>query len=191
MAHGTHRGHPRRTPIVAFAVVAGAVALLCAFATPGPADPRRAAIDAPSPALVNDAARSVADWAAVLRGLDRRRGQAWAAGDPAALTRVFAAGSDALTADRRRLRAFARRGLTAHGVRVSFDHIEVLAAGDGRARLRFAGHLRAVLAVDRSGVAHRVRPGRPIRETVTLTRSGPRWLIAAVRHGRAPGQPGQ
>lgn len=119
---------------------------------------------------------------AVLRDWDRARSRAWARGDPAALRRLYVAGSSAGARDVAMLRAWLRRGL-----RVERLEMQVLAV-----ELRRRTDRRIVLVVtDRlaDGAAIRAGPGEPpalprdgpTTRRLVLVHAGARWLLASAQ----------
>lgn len=123
-----------------------------------------------------------ADWAAVVRGLDRVRAQAFAAADPAALREVYAPGSAALATDTARLTELRSRGLRGEGLSVQIVDVALRAAGTGSVELAVVDRLDRYTLTDRH---HRVRASMPGRGEagwqVRLVPSGTGgWRIEAV-----------
>lgn len=115
----------------------------------------------------------------VLRAWDRRRADAWAAGDRRALARLYVPGSRAGRRDDAMLAAYVARGL-----RVRSMHRQVLSA---RVLLRRAARLRLEVTdrlVDAVAVGHGVRTAlpddRPSRRVVVLRRRSGEWRVVAV-----------
>ena len=123
----------------------------------------------------------------VLRGWDLARSRAFAAGDVAALRRLYVSGSGAGRSDLRILRGYLRRGLRVEGMRVQVLALEVLHEDRGRLRLRVTDRLTGAVAVSRSTRA--VLPeDRASTRVVELRKvaAGP-WRVALVREsGRTP-----
>lgn len=120
---------------------------------------------------------------AVLHRWDRGRAEAFAAGDLAALRRLYVPGSAAGTADARTLRAYLERGLRVEGMRMQLLAVEVLEERPGRIRLRVTDRLTGAVAVGPRG---RVRLPSDAASTrvVELVRRDAGWQVASVS---APG----
>jgi hypothetical protein len=161
----------------------------CSAVAPGASGSGPGAV--PTPASVHGApvptgsrdARSAA--AEILGAWDRARARAFAAGDLAALRRLYRPGSTAGTADLRLLRAYRSRGLRIEGIRMQLLGVEVLREGRHRLRLRVTDRLAAAVAV-----GDRLRVPLP-RDTATtrvveLRResAGGRWQVSEVRPAR-------
>jgi hypothetical protein len=118
-------------------------------------------------------------WSARLRGLDRTRSAAFAAGDTGALEQVYAAGSPALRRDRRALRDLAAAGLRAAGVRLRAVDVRVVSTADDEVRLAVNDELAAYRLLDaRTGRLVERRPGRGrVRWLLTLVRQPSGWRI--------------
>jgi hypothetical protein len=116
----------------------------------------------------------------VLRRWDRQRADAWAAGDPAALGRLYVAGSLTGRRDVRDLEHWRSRGLRVAGLRQQVAALSL--------RRRAPG-LLTVLVTDRTvdGVATggRYRVGLPrsawLTHRVTLRRVGGTWRVVEAR----------
>jgi hypothetical protein len=122
---------------------------------------------------------------AVLRRWDRQRADAWAAGDPAALARLYVTGSRTGLRDVRDLERWRGRGLRVTGLRQQVAALSV--------RRRTPGRL-TVLVTDRTvdgvAVGGRYRLGVPRSawqtHRITLRHDAGRWRVveARVRPGR-------
>lgn len=124
---------------------------------------------------------TTAAWRGVLDAIDGRRQRAWHRGDPSALARVFVAGSAELTADRRALVSYVRRGLHVDGVATSYRVMAVKRVGAGSAALLVVDRLGQAVARDDSG-HHAVLPtDRPSRQRISLRLIDGVWLIASVQ----------
>jgi hypothetical protein len=117
---------------------------------------------------------------AVLRRWDRRRAGAWAAGDPAALARLYVGGSHTGRHDVSDLARWQARGLRVVGL-----HQQVAALS---LRRRTPGHLTVVVTdrtVDGVAVGGRHRLGVPRSawavHRVTLRRVAGRWRVVEAR----------
>lgn len=131
---------------------------------------------------------SPADWAAVLRELDRRRALAFSTSDAAALGEVYAPGSAALAADRDGLAALRAKGLHSNGLRVRLERVAVREAVSGRVELAVVDRLAGYALADRRGATRAEVPGRgPVTWQVRLVPAGNGgWVISEVT--RASGE---
>lgn len=157
-------------------------------ASPGAAAPAvpAAATSAP-PAVAGDSpavpvAPATSRASAVLHRWDRARAAAFAAGDVAALRRLYVPGSAAGRRDVRTLRGYLARGLRVEGIRMQLLAVQVLQERRGWLRLRVTDRLTGAVAVGPQG---RVRLPSDTASTrvVDLVRRGG-WRVAAVS---APG----
>ena len=130
---------------------------------------------------------SVAGWAATLAALDRARSQAFASGDPARLTSVYAPAAPARRRDQAVLRRLTRAGLRAAGLRLRVTAVSAAGAtgaADGRVRLAVTDVMLPYRLVDDGGTVVEARPGRRERSwTVVLARSAGRWRVYDVVGG--------
>lgn len=125
----------------------------------------------------------------VLRAWDGRRAEAFAAGDLAALRRLYVPGSRAGTADRALLRGYLDRGLRVEGMRVQVLALDVLAQRSGSLRLRVTDRLVGAVAVGESGrvalprdeASTRVVVLRRVAATVRPDGAPGLWRVASVR----------
>ena len=125
----------------------------------------------------------------VLRAWDGRRAEAFAAGDLAALRRLYVPGSRAGTADRALLRGYLDRGLRVEGMRVQVLALDVLAQRPGTLRLRVTDRLVGAVAVGESGrvvlprdeASTRVVVLRRVAATARPAGSPGPWRVASVR----------
>jgi hypothetical protein len=122
---------------------------------------------------------------AVLAAWDRERSAAWRQGDPAALRRLYVAGSRAGRADRTLLAAYAGRGLRVAGLRMQRAAVEVLAADAERVVLVVTDRVVGAVAIGRPGRVTLPRDGWSTR-TVVLVRVGEEWRLAEVRDQERP-----
>jgi len=142
---------------------------------PAPALPRPVATAA-SPAPV------AFDWAPVLDELDAARAEAFAAGDVAALGRVYAPGSPGLASDTALLQSLVDQRQTAHGLRHEVRSVEVLSAQGSSARLRVLDVLNAYEVRDAAGAVVSRAPARGEQPfLVELVRAGDGWRLVEVR----------
>jgi hypothetical protein len=159
--------------MAAVVVTATTVGVRVASSSAGPPRP------VPAHAAPHATARGP-DALAVLRRWDRRRAQAWSAGDPAALTALYVAGSRTGRRDERDLRRWSERGLRVRGLRQQIAALSL--------RRRTSGRL-TVVVVDRTvkGVAL----GGPypwglprsawLAHRITLRRVGGAWRVVEAR----------
>lgn len=123
----------------------------------------------------------------VLRAWDARRAEAWAAGDPQALRRLYTPGSRTGRQDRAALAAYADRGLRVTGARMQLLAVDVLRASDHRVTLRVTDRLsRAVARGPRGAVV--LPRDRPSTWKVRLSRRAGEWRVAEVRPARSRGR---
>ncbi|MFN8194141.1 MAG: hypothetical protein U0R80_07650 [Nocardioidaceae bacterium] len=161
------------------AVAASLVALLLAVQHRADAPAVR------SRAAASDAAGAVegpGDPLAVLRGWDRRRSAAWAAGDPAALRRLYTRGSAAGERDVRLLERYLDRGLRVRGMGVQVLAVDVRRSDGDVLGLVVTDRLVGAVATGR-GLRVRLPEDEPSRHLVTLRRSGSQWRVSEVREG--------
>lgn len=119
--------------------------------------------------------------AAVLHSWDRRRAEAWAAGDVQALADLYVHRSAAGQADVALLRSYLRRGFKVRGLRMQVFALRVLSHSRRRVRLRVTDRLERAVAV-RAGSAVPLPGGRASTRVVALVRGvDGRWRVAAVR----------
>lgn len=122
-----------------------------------------------------------ADWAAVLRDLDRRRARAFAAADAGVLRQVYAPASAPLATDVASIAALRAAGLRGTGLRVRIDRVRVAGSGPGRVDLDVADRLAGYALTDRRGVTRARVPGRGAATwRVRLVPAGTGWLISTV-----------
>ena len=119
----------------------------------------------------------------VLRRWDRRRAEAYAAGDRDALRRLYLPGSRAGAADLAVLEAYARRGLRVQGMRMQVLEMLVLVETPTAVRVRVTERLTGAVAVDRLGGRTALPRDEASTREVELRRSRPEgaWRVAEVR----------
>lgn len=119
---------------------------------------------------------------AVLHAWDARRADAWAAGDPVALARLYTDRSAAGRADIALLQRYAARGLVVRDLRIQVLRARVLTSRPGRVALEVTDRLSSAVAV-RAGDGHASRR-LPVDSATTrllvLRRVDGRWLMARV-----------
>jgi hypothetical protein len=153
--------------ILAAAVLTVAVVAVAEARRP---EPRVATAQDPVPAASRTEALAVlADW-------DRRRSAAWAAGDAAALGRLYLDGSDAGRADAAMLRRWAARGLRVTGLRMQVLEATVVSGEADRWEVDVTDR---VVGGDAGGQPL-PRDGWSTRRIV-LERTTGEWQVASVR----------
>jgi hypothetical protein len=127
---------------------------------------------------------------AVLHDWDARRADAWATGDPAALSRLYTAASAAGRADVRLLQRYRARGLVVRGLRMQVLRVRVLVARPDRLRLEVTDRLSAATAVRASDRAagRRLPVDRPSTHELLLRRVDGTWLMVRVSRPPASGR---
>lgn len=120
-------------------------------------------------------------WQDVLERLDRERSAAFAAGDAALLTRVYAAGSAPLERDAAALDELHDHDLQAVGLAMQIEHVSLVAATLEQASLRVVDRLPAYRLVDTGGSTVQTLPGRAsVTWLVTLTAGPDGWRISDI-----------
>lgn len=132
----------------------------------------------PAPPAAVSAARFPAS--DVLHAWDRARSRAFAAGDVAALRRLYVPGSAAGTSDVRLLRRYLRRGLRVEGMRMQLLAVTVLARSATTLRVRVTDRLVGAAAAGH-GVREPLPHDRASTRVVALRHDGGRWRVAWVR----------
>jgi hypothetical protein len=123
----------------------------------------------------------IPSWRSILGSLDSARADAFASGDPAALSAVYAPGSPLLAADRNAMARLVAAGQRARGVRHTIRSLGVTSHDDHSAVLRVVDELAAYEVVDASGrvVQHTaLRSAAAFVVRIVNTRAG--WRLAAV-----------
>jgi hypothetical protein len=169
---------PVRIPLVLLVLAAGLTLGLVGVAT---LSERPGELGAPSR---SPSARPATEHAAlaVLHSWDRRRSDAWAAGDAVALARLYTARSSAGAADVALLRRYVARGLVVSDLRMQVLRARVIVV---------LPRLLELEVTDRLAGGRAARPGdpgtaRPLpadaasTTVLTLRRVGDRWLMARV-----------
>jgi hypothetical protein len=157
--------------LVVLAVVAGMALAVQRHHAPGrQSSTLEAAASSPS-----DRARALA----ILRGWDRQRAAAYAAGDAAALRRLYVAGSRSGRNDRRLLREYAGRGLRVVEMRTQILSVDIREHTGDALRLAVTDRLASAVAVG-EGVRTELPRDAATPRVVELRRAGPRWLVVEV-----------
>jgi hypothetical protein len=181
---------PVRLPVALLALAVGLTVGLVAVAVVArvPGDAHRARVGGSGSAVQVPEERFALE---VLHGWDRQRAAAWAAGDPAALARLYVPGSPAGATDVALLRRYAARELSVRGIRMQLLRVRVLVARPGRVALEVTDRLTSAVAV-RAGDVTASRPlpaDAASTRLLELRRVGGRWLMARVsRPGSASGR---
>ena len=115
----------------------------------------------------------------VLRAWDERRAQAWAAGDVAALSRLYVTGSAAGAADVRLLQRYLRRDVTVPGIRMQVLRASVVVDRPRRVVVRVTERLASREARVGSRVVRLPHDSADVH-VVDLRRVGSSWRVAAV-----------
>jgi hypothetical protein len=116
--------------------------------------------------------------AAVLRGWDAARAEAWAAGSVRSLRRLYADGAG--ERDVGLLRDYLRRGLTLDELRVQVLALDVLRHGPGEWRLRVTDRVVAGVVTGRDGARRPLPRDQATTRDVVLVRHGAGWRVAEV-----------
>ncbi len=167
--------HPTRSGAPTEAVRSAAPTRAAPTTAPAGPQPRRRA-EGPGPPATGVPAFTDRErrWVGVLERLDARRGQAFAAADPARLAAVYGSDSPALIADAATVRRAASAHLTMVGVRHQIRALHVL----------HADRDRAVLAVTEALSPHTViRGGRRLAHSPTGPVRRYRMALAATPDG--------
>jgi hypothetical protein len=142
--------------------------------------PQRAVLSVAAPAPPESESESCAARAlAVLGHWDRRRARAWARGDPAALTRLYAVGSGTARRDLAMLAAYRSRGLRVRSMGRQVLAVHLRSCGARRISLLLTDRLVDAVAVGRG---HRtgLPDGRPVIRRVELRRHDGVWRVSEV-----------
>lgn len=144
------------------------------------ADARR-----PEPQVAAPAAPVRTGSVALLAAWDERRSAAWAAGDPAALGRLYTPGSAAGRADVDMLGRWAERGLRVTGLRMQVLAVDVRSAGPTRQVLDVTDRLAGGVAIG-AGRREPLPADAWSTRRVVLARAAGEWRVASVRTVRPP-----
>ncbi len=140
--------------------------------------------DADHPPVPVVEARRTADGLSLLREWDRRRSQAWAHGDAAALTDLYTRASRTGRHDRAMLAAYAARGLRVAGLRTQVLDASLRAWTPERVTLEVTDRVVGAQAVGR-GVRISLPRDRPSTRVISLRRVSGAWRVEEVTE---PGQ---
>jgi hypothetical protein len=183
---------PVRIPVVALTLVLGlTVGVVAVAVLSAPRAPAGAARTDHGIAL--EAGPDERFAVAVLHAWDVRRAGAWAAGDVAALSRLYTGGSAAGAADVGLLRRYAARGLVVRDMRMQVLRARVLVARPGRLQLEVTDRLAVATAVrvEDTAVGLRLPIDRPTTRELVLRRVDGEWLMANVSPSPASGGRGR
>ncbi|WP_328995272.1 protein kinase [Kribbella sp. NBC_01245] len=122
-------------------------------------------------------ARTVADWLAMLRALDRQRAISFATLDFSALDAIYVRGSRPWLADRSMLAAYRRSGLTVQGLSMKIEGVAIERQAATTAVLRVIDHLAGGVLKDTAGHRTLLPTGQPTTRLITLTQQGTQWRI--------------
>lgn len=138
--------------------------------------------DAGAAALPRVVASPAEDWLSVLEQLDAERGTAFALGEVARLSAVYAPGTPGLAADAAVLSELAAQGRSAHGLRHELRHVEQLDRSGDTVRLRVVDVLPGyeVRAAD-GGVVDRAVGRGEQAFLVELVRTPEGWRLVQLR----------
>ena len=114
---------------------------------------------------------------AVLRGWDRRRAAAWAAGDVRRLRSLYVAGSTAADRDAARLRRWVDRRMRVRRMSTQLLRAEVIEEGRGRLVLDVTDRVARAVTTDGT----RLPSDGPDTWRITMRRTRGEWRVAAVR----------
>lgn len=167
---------PRRLlPVLTAVACAFVVAtVVVTLARPGPTPP--------DPVEPTGGAAPVRDSpGAVLAAWDARRAQAWAEGDVAALTRLYADGSRTGRADVRLLRHYRERGLRVEGLTTQVLALDVVESGPRRLVLLVTDRVVGGEAVGGAGTVALPRDRASTRHVVLTRSPGAEWVVVEAR----------
>ncbi len=114
----------------------------------------------------------------LLRAWDRRRAEAFARGDAAALSALYADGSRTGAADRSVLDGYLRRGLTVTHMTTQVLAAVVVGESGGRIEMRVTDVLVDAVVTDREGRRWSLPRDQPSTRRVVLVQRDGRWLVA-------------
>lgn len=121
-----------------------------------------------------------------LRGLDHTRAVAFQRGEPELLSDVYAPGSSLLRDERHRMLAYARDGVTLHGMELVVMSCTVLADEADRQVLRVTDRLLPTRAEFADGTVRALPSDRPTRRDIEMRRIAGEWLIWSIRPAAGP-----
>jgi len=114
----------------------------------------------------------------ILRHWDTQRNAAWAAGDLAALARLYRPGSAAGAYDAWMLQRYVDRGLVVDPIRMQLLSVDLTQWSSRRFTLVITDRLAVAEAVDAGGGRHPLPRDQASTRVVTLMLDGRRWLAA-------------
>jgi serine/threonine protein kinase len=177
------RGTASRTPVAATSAAGPPTASSMAPSAASLTAARSTTSPAPSSASTTSVASSAAavvGWAAVLNQLDERRQDAFARGDPNALTRVYVAGS-LLQQDAAAMTQRVPTGCRIIGLRTSYSGVVLRVRTANLVLLTATARLASAAVVCGSSVREHTPVHGPVTMTLDLTPSGAEYRIAAIR----------
>ncbi|MDX6278675.1 MAG: hypothetical protein QOJ72_2803 [Nocardioidaceae bacterium] len=116
-------------------------------------------------------------WSGVLEDLDRDRAEAFAAGDPSMLDRVYAPGSASAQVDAAAIRAYAKRGGRVAGADLTLLSCRVRYSSRRRVDLVVLDRLAAAKLVWADGTSRTLPRDLPTKHHITLVRTSGGWRI--------------
>jgi hypothetical protein len=136
------------------------------------AAPAAAPAPAPSP--------KPAPWPRIVAHLDFLRAQAWLAGDPTLLSKVYEPTATGVDLDRAELGVLAARSLRARGFTATVEQATELSSDAGVVTLRVVDRISGYTVVNSNGEVVASRPGRTQTYRMTIERVSGTWLVKAI-----------
>jgi hypothetical protein len=116
-------------------------------------------------------------WSGVLEDLDRDRAEAFAAGDPSMLGRVYAPGSASAQVDAAAIRAYAKRGGRVADADLTLLSCRVRHSSRRRVDLDVVDRLAAAKVLWADGTSRTLPRDLPTKHHITLVRTSDGWRI--------------
>jgi hypothetical protein len=188
---------PVRIPLAVLVLALGLTAGLVALATvsrpaSGPAHrpghgPGHGPTGVPASAGASSESARPRGPLALLHDWDTRRAAAWAAGDTAALARLYTDRSSAGVADVALLGRYTARGLVVRGMRMQVLRARVLTVRPRLVEIEVTDRLASAVAVrvGDAAAARRLPADAATTRVLALRRVGDAWLVARVSAGLA------
>jgi hypothetical protein len=124
---------------------------------------------------------TAAAWRGIVGYLDHTRAEAFATGQVALLSSVYAPGAAGLAADTASVHSLVDRGLRAQGFAATVERVHVVKATDRSATLRVVDELTSYTLVDSTGAPVGMGAARGARRfTMRLVKTPVGWRISAV-----------